>query len=208
LGAREVSKNSDDEPRLDNRCWESKLERGREPAMLRGENIRLRPVRAADLDTLRELDLDLDSRGDYWPLSIMSEAAYRQEFEHTGFWGENFGRLLMVDEDDRIVGEIMYFKTVMYMDELEIGYRLFGKGHWGKGVTTEALRLLTRYLFESRNIHRIRLCIDVENAGSLKVAQKAGYRHEGTMRGCMYHRGSYHDMELYAITRSEALGLA
>jgi len=174
--------------------------------MLKGEVVTLRPVRESDLDALREMDLDLDSRGDYWPLSIMSETAYRREFQETGFWGEGFGRLLMVDPKDNIIGEIMYFRTVQYMDELEIGYRLFGKQHWSKGATTEALRLLTRYLFTAKNVNRIRLCIDVENAGSLKVAQKGGYKHEGTMRGCMYHRGRHHDMELYAITRSEVLG--
>ena len=172
--------------------------------MLKGETITLRPVRQADLDALRDLDLDLDSRGDYWPLGIMSEPAYRQEFEHTGFWGDSFGRLLMEGRDGQIIGEIMFFKTVQYMDELEIGYRLFGKEHWGKGATSEALQLLTRYLFTSRNINRIRLCIDVENAGSVRVAQKSGYRHEGTMRGCMFHRGRYHDMELYAMTRADA----
>ena len=171
--------------------------------MLKGENMTLRPVREADLDLLRELDLDLDSRGDYWPLSIMPEPAYRDEFSRTGFWGENFGRLLMIDHAENIIGEIMFFKTVPYMDEFEIGYRLFGKEHWGKGATTEALQLLTRYLFEIKNINRIRLCIDVENAGSLKVAQKGGYKHEGTMRGCMFHRGRHHAMELYAITRSD-----
>ncbi len=171
--------------------------------MLNGETITLRPVRESDLDTLRELDLDLDSRGDYWPLSIMSETAYRNEYQHSGFWGENFGRLLMVDKSGQIIGEIMYFKTVMYMDELEIGYRLFGKDYWGKGVTTEALGLLTRYLFQIKNINRIRLCIDVGNIGSQKVAQKGGYKLEGTMRGCMFHRGQYHDMELYAITRGD-----
>jgi ribosomal-protein-alanine N-acetyltransferase len=109
----------------------------------------------------------------------------------------------MIEAGGNIIGEIMYFKTVPYMEEFEIGYRLFGKEHWGKGATTEALQLLTRYLFDAKNINRIRLCIDVENAGSLKVAQKGGYKHEGTMRGCMFHRGRHHDMELYAITRSE-----
>ncbi len=171
--------------------------------MLKGENITLRPVREADLDRLRELDLDLESRGDYWPLSIMSEVTYRDEFARTGFWGENFGRLLMIDSGGEIIGEIMYFKTVPYMEEFEIGYRLLGKRHWGKGATTEALQLLTRYLFDSKNINRIRLCIDVENAGSLKVAQKGGYKHEGTMQGCMFHRGRHHNMELYAITRGD-----
>jgi RimJ/RimL family protein N-acetyltransferase len=172
--------------------------------MLKGQTITLRPVRESDLDTLRELDLDLDSRGDYWPRSIMSEAAYRQEFEHTGFWGENFGRLLMVDKADTIMGEIMFFKTVMYLDELEIGYRLFGKQHWGKGVTSEALSLLTRYLFDIKNnVNRIRLCIATGNTGSRKVAEKNGYRHEGTQRGAAFHRGHHIDMELYAITRAD-----
>jgi RimJ/RimL family protein N-acetyltransferase len=173
--------------------------------VLKGEIITLRPVREADLELLRELDLDLESRGDYWPLVISSEVSYRRHFQETGFWNEEFGRLLMVDHHGEIIGEIAYFKTVPYMDELEIAYRLFGKQHWGKGATTEALRLLTRYLFDSRNLNRIRLCIDSENAASINVAEKAGYRREGTMRGCMYHRGRHHDMELYAILRGDVL---
>jgi RimJ/RimL family protein N-acetyltransferase len=129
----------------------------------------------------------------------MSEPAYRQEFEHTGFWGDSFGRLLMEGRDGQIIGEIMFFKTVQYMDELEIGYRLFGKEHWGKGATSEALQLLTRYLFTSRTstgstLHR--RGISAPSGGS-KVRIPA----RGTMRGCMFHRGRYHDMELYAMTR-------
>ena len=174
--------------------------------MLKGEIITLRPVREADLDYLREIDLDLENRGDYWPRSIMPEPAFRNEFQHSGFWGEGFGRLLMEDKDGHVIGEIMFFKTVMYLDELEIGYRLFGKHLWSKGATTEALKLLTRYLFEIRNINRIRLCIDSENKGSRRVAEKGGYKHEGTQRAAMYHRGKHHDMELYAILKSEALG--
>ena len=33
----------------------------------KGEIVTLRPVRESDLDALREMDLDLESRGDYWP---------------------------------------------------------------------------------------------------------------------------------------------
>ncbi len=174
--------------------------------MLKGKIVTLRPVRESDLDRLRELDLDLDSRGEYWPRIISSEQVYRREFADTGFWGPEFGRLVVTDRSDQIIGEILYFRTVPYMDEIEIGYRLFGKQHWSKGATTEALTLLTRYLFETRNVNRIRLCIDSENGASRRVAEKGGYKHEGTMRGCMYHRGRHHDMELYAITKDEALG--
>jgi RimJ/RimL family protein N-acetyltransferase len=111
----------------------------------------------------------------------------------------------MIDANDKVIGEIMYFNTVQYMDELEIAYRLFGKGHWSKGVTTEALGLLTGYLFETRNINRIRLCIDTDNKGSRRVAEKCGYKHEGTQRGAFYHRGRHHDMELYAVLKDEVI---
>src|SRR5207237_8609244 len=110
--------------------------------MLKGQLITLRPVREADLDRLRELDLDLDSRGDYWPLSVMSEVAYRDDFARSGFWGENFGRLVMIDSGGEIIGEIMYFKTVPYMEEFETGYRLFGKQHWVAGATAYARKPL------------------------------------------------------------------
>jgi RimJ/RimL family protein N-acetyltransferase len=152
------------------------------------------------------MDLDLDSRGEYWPRGIMSEVAYKREFQETGFWGPHFGRLLMVGGGGDIIGEIVYFDTVAYLDEFEIGYRLFKKDYWGKGATTDALKLLTRYLFETRNINRIRLCIETDNSGSRKVAEKAAYKHEGTQRGALYHRGRHHDMELYAILKDDALG--
>jgi RimJ/RimL family protein N-acetyltransferase len=173
--------------------------------MIKGKNVTLRPVRESDLDFLREKDLDLDNRGEFWPRTVSSEVEYRRAFQETGFWGESFGRLLITDRADQVLGEIMYFKTVQYMDELEIAYRLFGEVHWGKGVTTEALGLLTRYLFETRNVNRIRLGIDTDNKGSRRVAEKNGYKHEGTQRGGFYHRGRHHDMELYAILKDEAL---
>jgi len=171
--------------------------------MLKGAIVTLRPVRESDLEQLYEFDLDMDSRGDYWPLNIMSQVAYNREFQETGFWAENFGRLLMEDKTGKVIGEILFFKTVQYLDELEIGYRLFGKNHWSKGATTEALRLFTTYLFETRKNNRIRLCIDSGNTGSRRVAEKAGYTHEGTQRGAMFNRGTYHGMELYAVVRGD-----
>jgi RimJ/RimL family protein N-acetyltransferase len=38
------------------------------------------------------------------------------------------------------------------------------------------------------------------------VAEKGGYKHEGTQRGAMFNRGRHHDMELYAIIRSDLAG--
>jgi RimJ/RimL family protein N-acetyltransferase len=38
------------------------------------------------------------------------------------------------------------------------------------------------------------------------VAEKCGYKHEGTARGAWYNRGRHHDVEVYAILHRDVLG--
>jgi hypothetical protein len=78
--------------------------------MLRGDVIELRPVRDADLATLYELMTNLDTRGPYFPLGVMSEPAFRAAFAKNGFWEADEGMLVMV-KDGEIVGEIEYFRS-------------------------------------------------------------------------------------------------
>src|SRR5215218_7760051 len=93
--------------------------------MLRGDVIELRPVRDADLATLYELMTNLDTRGPYFPLGVMSEPAFRAAFAKNGFWEADEGMLVMV-KDGEIVGEIEYFPITHYLQGYEISYQLFG----------------------------------------------------------------------------------
>jgi [ribosomal protein S5]-alanine N-acetyltransferase len=68
---------------------------------------------------------------------------------------------------------------------------------------SEAVRLLTHYLFDTRKVNRIQLVIHPENGASRRVAEKNGFLAEGTMRGAWYHRGQYHDVAIYALLRNE-----
>lgn len=172
--------------------------------MLNGKNITLRPVTEEDLPQLYEHILNVENRGEYYPRSIQTLPALRKELAENGFWTPEFGLLLLVDnESSKVVGQIVYFKTVQYMDELEIGYIMYDATTRSRGGMTEALKLLTRYLFDSKPINRIRLCIVTENGPSRRVAEKGGYQHEGTQRGCFFNRGKHHDMELYSFIRSD-----
>jgi RimJ/RimL family protein N-acetyltransferase len=63
--------------------------------------------------------------------------------------------------------------------------------------------MLTTFLFDSKPFNRIRLCIATGNGPSRRVAEKAGYIHEGTQRGACWNKGRHYDMELYAVTRED-----
>jgi ribosomal-protein-alanine N-acetyltransferase len=173
--------------------------------MLRGERIELRLVREADLSDLYELLSDLETRGSYFPLGVTSEPSLRAAFDKDGFWDRDEGMLLMVDHQGEIVGEIEYFPITHYLQGYEISYRLFGDQHGGKGYTTEAVGLLVDYLFGRKRVNRMQLNIHPDNAASKRVAEKCGFTLEGVMRECWFHRGEYHDLEVWSLLRAEAV---
>jgi RimJ/RimL family protein N-acetyltransferase len=174
--------------------------------MLKGQLITLRPVLESDLDQLYACHVDIDSRGDYFPRGTMSQPAFRRQFQETGFWGKDDGMLVIFSPQDEILGHIEFFKTVNYLDEYELSYQVYRPEHRGQGVATEAVRLLVRYLFETTRINRIRLVIHPDNIASRRLAEKCGFRHEGTARGAWYHRGAHRDVEIYALVHADVLG--
>ena len=174
--------------------------------MLKGRTITLRPVLEADLDQFYDNYLQIENRGDYYPRSVMSQIALKKRFSESGFWEKDEGTLLICDETGQMIGYIEFFKTVNYLDEYEIGYLIFRPEHRGKGATTEAVDLLVRYLFDTKRMNRLRLIIHPDNAASRRVAEKCGFRHEGTARGAWFNKGKHHDVEVYAILREDAQG--
>ena len=174
--------------------------------MLKGKSITLRPVREADIDLLYTFHLDIDNRGDYFPRSVLSQPAFLKEFQETGFWSKEDGMLVIVSPKDDIIGHIEFFKTVNYLDEFELSYVVYVVDQRGKGVATEAVNLLVRYLFESKRVNRIRLVIHPENRASRGLAEKCGFRHEGTARGAWYNKGKHQDVEIYAILHDDVIG--
>ena len=81
--------------------------------------------------------------------------------------------------------------------EAELGYIVAAHAR-GRGVASEALRQLTAWAFEVRGIQRAYLLIDVDNAASGKVAERAGYRLEGVMRSTYLKQGRRGDTQLWA----------
>lgn len=173
--------------------------------MLKGTQITLRPVRDADLEVLYAHHLDLDNRGDYFPRGVVAQPVFNQRFRESGYWGKEDGMLVIASENDEVLGHIEFFKTVDYLDEYELSYQIYATEQRGKGVATEAVNLLVRYLFESKRMNRIRLVIHGDNVASRRVADKCGFRHEGTARGAWYNNGSHHDVEIYAILHADVI---
>jgi RimJ/RimL family protein N-acetyltransferase len=70
----------------------------------------------------------------------------------------------------------------------EIGFWT-APGARGRGVMTAAARLVIRFGFEVLHLQRVEWLALVGNDASLRVAEKLGFRLEGTLRAGLLHRG-------------------
>lgn len=93
----------------------------------------------------------------------------------------------------------------------EIGYWL-GEPFWGRGITVEAVQLMSTYAFNSRHVLRLFALPFAENRQSTRVLEKAGYIREGILRASAVKAGGVRDQALYALVnprwRAEVQGTA
>jgi len=86
-------------------------------------------------------------------------------------------------------------------DVAQVGYWIAAEAR-GRGYATRALVLLTRWLFEL-GAARVFLTIVADNEGSIAVARRAGFVHEGTMRSHAVWQGQRCDVMWFAAPLQE-----
>lgn len=141
--------------------------------MIKGKTINLRTVKFEDLDEIFSLSSDLSQRGEHWNVILTSETMFKKRFQETGLWNDDFGTMLITDKNNRLLGEITYFKGVWYLPGYEVGYRIYRNEDMGKGYTTEALKIFTAYLFELKPIKRLEIQVSKDNIASRRVAENS-----------------------------------
>lgn len=171
--------------------------------MLEGQGIRLRTVRANDLESLIQRWGDLRARGDYFPHTVLTETELRRRFQDNGFWHDNGGWLIIETPEGRMVGTILFFLPNPFYHYYEIGYIVFAAEDRGHGYTSEAVRLLAGYLFNNKRVNKLLLSLDPDNDGSRRVAEKNGFSLEGVDREGVFIRGGFRDMQRYSLLRRE-----
>ena len=171
--------------------------------MIEGNKVDLRIITEQDFPEFLNLLNNMKNRGEFWPYYLMTEKRLKKIYDENGMWGDEFGRLLICDKQNNIVGEIFYFKPMIVSDCLEIGYQLFRPEDRGKGIVSEALKLFVDYLFRLKPINRLQVNIVPRNAPSMKVAEKCGFVFEGTLREVFFNRGKYDDLAVLSLLRKE-----
>lgn len=80
---------------------------------------------------------------------------------------------------------------------------VIGSDHLGKGLGTEATRMMIRYGFEELGLHKIELQVWSYNSRAIRSYTNAGFVIEGERRAAAFHAGAFHGETLMGILAEE-----
>ena len=86
-----------------------------------------------------------------------------------------------------------------------LGLVIGRKDYWGKGLGTEAVRLLCRYAFDELNLHRVALSTYAINERGVRLYARVGFKIEGRKREHVFIEGRYVDEVMMGLLRGELL---
>jgi RimJ/RimL family protein N-acetyltransferase len=104
--------------------------------------------------------------------------------------------------DAKMIGTCSFSFWDREHNSSELGYVL-NRRYWGQGYMSEAVRAVVAFGFRELGMNRIQARCDVPNVGSARVMEKAGMTFEGVLRQQLFEKGSYRDIKIYSILRSE-----
>ncbi|HEV7950667.1 MAG TPA: GNAT family protein [Glaciihabitans sp.] len=169
--------------------------------------VTIRPIRLKDTRALeREL---VDNRGwlrqweatnPHGPLSFDVRGSIRslQANARAGF-----GVPYAIDYNGEFAGQLNV-SGISYgsLSSATIGYWV-GERFAGHNITPTAVALATDHCFYGLGLHRMEICIRPENAPSLRVVEKLGFRYEGLRRRYIHINGDWRDHFCFALTVDE-----
>lgn len=141
-----------------------------------------------------------------WPKDDLTKAAFHNRIDrYSHEMREDLGYSLVLVE--RASGAILGGLTLGNIRRraamsATLGYWM-GEPHAGKGLMSLAVPALCRHAFGLIGLERIEAACLPENASSIRVLEKAGFRREGFARGYLSIAGIRRDHVLFALLKSD-----
>ena len=114
--------------------------------------------------------------------------------------GYAFG--IVLKEINKVVGVIGISHIDWKNKNAELGYWL-GKKYWGKGLATEAVKLMLKFAFENLKLHRVYANLFEENIASRRVLEKNGFKLEGIMRESRFRYNKWHNELKFGVLEKD-----
>ena len=176
-----------------------------------GVRLLLRPLRPEDADEYSSVRAANRHWLTRWDATSPVPPTGSRTFEDlVGYYQDEAlaGRMLpfVIETDGRLVGQINVSNIVMG------SFRSCTAGYWvseavaGQRIIPTALALVADHAMGELGLHRIEVNIRPENAASLAVVQRLGFRDEGVRPRMLHIDGAWRDHRSFALTTEDLAG--
>lgn len=176
-----------------------------DPPVLEGARVRLRAPAAADLPRLAGWYRDPELVAPFDRFALDRTETLAASIRGAPDDPTSLAPRYVIERrgDGAVVGCVGHYRSHPVMELLDVWYLVGEPTARGAGLGAEAVALLVDRLFASSPTARIGISSDVANLASVRLAERLGFRREGTLRDALYHHARWHDVALYGITRPE-----
>jgi RimJ/RimL family protein N-acetyltransferase len=165
--------------------------------------VRLRPFREEDLDLIVRSSTEPEFSLPFEWGGYRSVPRLRARWEEDWFLEKDPHQLAVVEGNGPAIGLVMWqdprFGGVAGKN-WEIGILLAPEVR-GRGVGTEAQRLLVEHLFTTTTVRRLSAWTEVGNVAEQRALEKCGFEREGVLREGGFRGGAWRDVLLYGRLR-------
>ena len=175
-----------------------------------GQTLYLRTPDMADFDewaSLREASRAFLAPWEpLWAVDELTRSAYRarmRRFLKDIETDEAYPFFIFRSADTRLIGGLTLSNVRRGVAQMaSLGYWM-GERYAGQGHMRRAVDLATRFAFEKLDLRRIEAACLPNNAASIKLLERCGFRQEGHARQYLNIAGRWSDHTLFALLSSD-----
>lgn len=170
----------------------------------------LRPLRPSDGDALHAVWSDAEAMRFWdWPPTktpavtrrVVARQCDEAKHGHGLYWA------MVVDGRRGAIGACDLSEIDTHHRRAEIGF-LVAREFWGQGYAVEAMRAVVAYATNALKLERLSARTHSGNERSVRLLERLGFKHEGTLRAFVWREGTRRDCELYGLLLPRAVGEA
>lgn len=169
---------------------------------IKGVEITLRPLIEEDIEPIFQACQDLTISA-FTRVPTPYERSMAEDFvrESDTAYRNHVSLSFAIEVDEVFAGTIG-------LHSIQLGDHLAEVGYWieqsfrGKGICTEAMKVLSDFAIDVMGFRRLEALADFDNVASQRVMERAGYTRDGLLRNRATKRdGRQIDMALYSMVK-------
>jgi len=169
--------------------------------MMQGDRVMLRPMEKADTDDVLRMRGNPEVLAQLFSDEPPTREGHLRWLEQTQAQGVRQEFMVVERATGRSIGTIGLNHIDARHNRAEFGILIGDAKARGKGLASEASRLLFDYAFNKLGLHRLYLHVFPDNKPALHLYRKLGFIQEGLLRRHVVKNGEHRDVVVMALLR-------